>query len=59
MGAGRDVGDRTKPDLLYGKVRVCCTARVLGVVDDIRDTVYESDHRVLPVPDVITVPETR
>jgi hypothetical protein len=58
VGSNSDVGDWTKPDLLYGKIFVCCTTRMLGIVDDIRETVDESDHCVLPVPDMITVPQT-
>ena len=59
MGAGGDVGDGTKADLFYGQVFECCTTRVLGVVDYIRETVDESDHCVLPIADMITVPQTR
>lgn len=58
MSANSDVGDGTIPNLLYCRVFECRTARVLGVIDDIRDAVDESDHCVFQVPDMITEPQT-
>ena len=58
MGSDPDIADRTIPLLLHGRVFVGEATRVGGEKDGIGNAVDESHHRVLPVPDVITVPHT-
>ena len=57
MGACRGVGDRANPDLLHDRVFVGCATGVLGIVDDIGNTVDESNHGVFPIPNMVTEPQ--
>ena len=57
VGAGGDVRDRTNADLVYGRVLAGRAASMLGIVDDIRNAVDESNHGVFPIPHVVAKPQ--